>query len=107
MQVSDYIQNTFPELKLRPPLFYNWETGIRFELGVGYSHKEAYENSPYLQRTYKRAVTLFRSLHAPNDDIYIIVDVNDFADGKTFQRKLKGLSPYIKEKRILKTNEKR
>lgn len=101
MQINEYIQNTFPELELRPPLFYNWETGIRFELGVDYTHKEAYENSLYLQKTYKRAITLFKSLHDPNEDIYVAVDVNDYADGKTFRHKLKIFSPYIKEKKTL------
>ncbi|MFP3887505.1 hypothetical protein U8V97_18885, partial [Priestia filamentosa] len=31
---KDYMHKTFPNLELRPPLFYSWDVGIRFELGV-------------------------------------------------------------------------
>ena len=76
-------------------MFYSWKIGIRFELGVDYDSDFAYENSPYLQGVYKRAITLFKSLHSNNDDIYIVVDVSDYADdfklkSKTFSRYIKG-----------------
>jgi len=96
-----YIQEKYPNLELRPPLFYNGDIGIRFELGVDYDAEYAYENSPYLKGAYKRAITLFESLHSPSDDIYIVIDVNDFADGKTFKRKLNIFSKYVKEKSVL------
>ena len=63
MLLNDYINENFPNFSLRPPLFYNWEIGIRFELGVGWDRENNYENSPYVQRVYKRAITLFESLH--------------------------------------------
>jgi hypothetical protein len=96
-----YMQENFPHLELRPPLFYNWDIGIRFKLGVDYDFKNIYENCPYLEGVYSRAVTLFKSLHSPQDDIYIVVDVNDFADGKTYKNKLKIFSKYVKEKSAL------
>ncbi|WP_096272402.1 DUF3885 domain-containing protein [Paucisalibacillus globulus] len=95
------MQEKYPNLELRPPLFYNWDIGIRFELGVDYDAEYAYENSPYLKGAYKRAITLFESLHSPSDDIYIVIDVNDFADGKTFKRKLNIFTKYVKEKSVL------
>ncbi|WP_260287824.1 DUF3885 domain-containing protein [Peribacillus aracenensis] len=99
MLLNDFMNGNFPNLELRPPLFYSWKTGIRFELGVDYDSEFAYENSPYLQGVYKRAITLFKSLHSYNDDIYIVVDVNDYADG--FKHKSNTFSRYIKEKSIL------
>jgi hypothetical protein len=101
MLLNRYIRAKFPNLELRPPLFYNWDIGIRFELGVDYDVKYAYENSPCLKGVYKRAITLFKSLHSPNDDIYIVLDVNDFGDGETFKHKLNIFSKYVKEKSVL------
>ena len=101
MKLNGYMHKTFPNLELRPPLFYNWDIGIRFELGVDYDSDKVYKNCPYLERVYKRAITLFESLHSPNDHIYIVVDVNDFADGKAFKHKLNTFSKYVKEKSVL------
>ncbi len=36
MKLNDFMQETFPNLALRPPLFYSWDMGIRFELGVNW-----------------------------------------------------------------------
>lgn len=101
MVLERYMLRNFPNLELRPPLFYNWDIGIRFELGVNYDVDDASENSPYIKEVYKRAITLFKTLHLPNDDIYLVVDVNDFADSETFKRKVNIFSKYVKEKSVL------
>ncbi|MEG0385069.1 DUF3885 domain-containing protein [Solibacillus cecembensis] len=101
MLINDYINRNFPNFNLRPPLFYNWEIGIRFELGVGWDRKYNYENSPYVQGVYKRAVTLFEALHLQNEDIFVVVDVNDFGDGKSYKHKTRLFSPYVYEKSTL------
>ncbi len=98
MRLREYMLETFPNLELRPPLFYNGDIGIRFKLGVNYDCTNIYENCPYLEGVYNRAITLFQSLHSKTDDIYIVVDVNDFADGETFKHKLNIFSKYVKEK---------
>lgn len=98
MRLNEYMLETFPNLELRPPLFYNGDIGIRFRLGVNYDRNNIYENCPYLEGVYNRAITLFQSLHATEDDIYIVVDVNDYADGETFKHKLNIFSKYVKEK---------
>lgn len=99
MLLNDFMNENFPNLELRPPVFYSWKIGIRFELGVDYDSDFAYENSPYLQGVYKRSITLFKSLHSNNDDIYIVVDVSDYADD--FKLKSKTFSRYIKKKSVL------
>ena len=101
MLLNDFMNENFPNLELRPPLFYSWKIGIRFELGVDYDKNCAYKNSPYLQGVYSRVITLFKSLFSDKDDIYIVVDVNDYADGDTFKHKLNIFSRYIKDKSVL------
>lgn len=98
MRLKEYMLETFPNLELRPPLFYNGDIGIRFRLGVNYDCTNIYENCPYLEGVYNRAITLFQSLHSKTDDMYIVVDVNDYADGETFKHKLNIFSKYVKEK---------
>lgn len=100
MGLNEYMLETFPNLELRPPLFYNGDIGIRFRLGVNYDYNNIYENCPYLEGVYNRAITLFQSLHATEDDIYIVVDVNDYADGETFKQKLNIFSKYVKRSPI-------
>ena len=100
MRLNGYMLETFPNLELRPPLFYNGDIGIRFKLGVNYDCNNIYENCLYLEGVYNRAITLFQSLHSKTDDIYIVVDVNDFADGETFKHKLNIFSKYVKESLI-------
>ena len=102
MQSDDYLQKKFPELKLRPPLFYNWDIAIRFELGPDGESNHDYENTTYLEQAYKRAVTLFKSIHSQEDNIYLVVDVDDFADNKAFTRKLSIFAKYVKDKSILR-----
>jgi hypothetical protein len=99
--LNDFMKENFPNFYLQPPLFYNWDIGIRFELGLEWKREYDYENSPYLQGVYNRAITLFESLHFNADDIYIVVDVNDFNDGKPFKHKLKAFSPYVRDKSVL------
>lgn len=103
MSLENYMREVFPDLKLRPPLFYNWETSIRFELGVNYDPISIDGHRQYLEGVYKRAITLFKAIHADRDELYIVVDVNDFEDGQTFKRKLNFFSKYIKEKSVLYT----
>lgn len=101
MFLEDFINENFPALELGPALFYSRNPAIRFELGVNYRSDYAYESSPYVQGVYYRAITLFEALHSQNDEILIVVDVNDFGNGKTFKRKLKAFSHYTKEKTVL------
>lgn len=101
MKLNEYMRTTFPQLALRPPLFYNWGVGIRFELGVDYRYDQIYENCPYMKGVYSRAIAVFQALHASDDELFLVVDVNDFADGKAFKHKLKAFSHYVKTKSML------
>ncbi|WP_243510280.1 DUF3885 domain-containing protein [Priestia filamentosa] len=104
MLLKDYMHKTFPNLELRPPLFYSWDVGIRFELGVEGEGEYAYPNKFYIQECYKRAITLFESLHSSSDDIFIVIDVNDFNEGKSIKRKLGNFSPYVEKPLLYRLN---
>lgn len=101
MSLNDYMLKTFPGLELKQPLFYNWNIGIRFELGVYRDCTSVYGEDLYLEGVYKRAITLFKSLHSPNDDIYIVVNVHDYGSRYAFKKKLNIFSKYIKDKSVL------
>lgn len=94
----------FSNLKLRPPLFYNWDIGIRFELGVEWKREYYYPNNPYILGCYKRAITLFEALHSPTNDIFVVMDVNDFDKGKNIKHKLKNFSPYVEKSLLYRLN---
>jgi hypothetical protein len=93
MLLKDFVNENFPNLELRPPLFYSWDIGIRFELGVEWKREYDYPNNPYVLGCFKRAITLFESLHSPSDDIFIVIDVNDFEKGKNIRHQLKNFPP--------------
>ena len=97
MQLNDFMHANYPGLELRPPLFYSWSIGIRFELGVEWKREYVYPNNPYILGCYKRAITLFESLHSPAEDIFVVIDVNDFDKGRNFKHQLKNFVPYVKK----------
>ncbi|WP_419884061.1 DUF3885 domain-containing protein [Peribacillus sp. B-H-3] len=91
------MHETFPDLELKPPLFYSWDTGIRFELGAEWKREYSYPNSPYVLGCYKRVITLFEALHSSDDDIFVSMDVNDCDKGKYSIRKFSNFSPYVEK----------
>ncbi|URT72721.1 DUF3885 domain-containing protein [Cytobacillus firmus] len=102
MELNNFMNENFTNLELRPALFYSWDIGIRFNLGVDYDSDCCYENSPYLRGVYKRAITLFKTLHLQEDVIFVVANVNDFGDNAAFNRKLNIFSKYIQDKSVLK-----
>lgn len=75
--------------------------GIRFELGIEWNREYDFKDSLYLLGVYKRAITLFNSLHSPNEKILVVIDVDDFGDGQKYNHKASLFSPYIYEKSTL------
>ncbi|MEK5389748.1 DUF3885 domain-containing protein [Margalitia sp. FSL K6-0131] len=95
MQLNDFMHENYPNLELKPPLFYSWDIGIRFELGVEWKREYDYPNNPYVLGCYKRAITLFESLHSPTEDIFVVMDVNDFDKGKNLKHQLNNFPKYV------------
>jgi hypothetical protein len=61
MRFNNYMSTVFPGLSLKPPLFYRWPIGIRFELG-----KEEPELT-YDEVTMRRACALYEAVFRPGD----------------------------------------
>ena len=104
MLLTDFMNENFLNLELRPPLFYSWDIGIRFELGIDWKREYDYPNNPYLLGCYNRAITLFDFVHSPADDIFVVIDVNDFNNGKNIKRHLKNFSPYVEKPLLYRLN---
>ncbi|WP_234969360.1 DUF3885 domain-containing protein [Bacillus massilinigeriensis] len=102
MQLNDFMHEYYPNLELRPPLFYSWDIGIRFELGVDWTSENSYPDRPYILGCHKRAITLFDALHSPTEDIFVVIDVNDFDKGRNLTHQLKNFSPFVKKSLLYK-----
>ncbi|PLS01807.1 DUF3885 domain-containing protein [Neobacillus cucumis] len=102
MKLSHFINKNFPNLELRPPLFYSWDIGIRFELGVEWKREYDFPDNPYILGSYKRAITLFKAVHSPTEEILVVLDVNDFDKGKTIRHQLKNFSRYVDKSLLFK-----
>ncbi|MFD0051733.1 DUF3885 domain-containing protein [Actinomycetes bacterium NPDC127524] len=96
------MHEAFPDLELKPPLFYSWDISIRFELGAEWKREYSYPNSPYVLGYYKRVIALFEALHSSDDDIFVIMDVNDCDKGKYGKRKFSNFSPYVEKPLLYK-----
>ncbi|MDQ0229024.1 DUF3885 domain-containing protein [Metabacillus malikii] len=99
MNVTDFMREAFPNVKLEPGLFYSWDIGMRFELGGKWTNEddEKYPDSPYLNRCYQRTITLFEALHNPEDDLFIVIDVYDYKNGKNIKRQLVNFPRYVEK----------
>jgi hypothetical protein len=69
-ELLDYLNKNFKDDILSPALFYNWDIGIRFELGSPY---RGIENPEYFNKLIERAVKIFEFVFEENDDLYVIV----------------------------------
>ena len=93
MKFQEFMNENYPELELKPPLFYNWDIGIRFALG----EEEEFDcpNNLYAFNCYKRAFALFESLHSPEEELFIVMDVNDFDKGRKLKHQLRNFPSYV------------
>lgn len=66
---QDYMQSNLHGISLEPPLFYNSDVGIRFELGVPY---RGVEDPSYFETVTKRSGALFESVFSESDELYIV-----------------------------------
>ena len=89
----------FDGLILRPPLFYLWEYGIRFEI----SHPELpFEEIVNLKQIYKRSKDIFNGIFKENDEILLVTNVYCQKDDIFLQKKPLGVyKKYIKNKMAL------
>ncbi|MBM7602469.1 hypothetical protein JOC75_000439 [Metabacillus crassostreae] len=98
--VSKFMEDHFDNLSLRPPLFYLWKYGIRFEISMpGVEHED--ENN--LQQINERTTTLFKSVFNQVDEMLLITDINcEKNDSFLQKRSTKVYQKYIKNKETVR-----
>ncbi|KOR90337.1 hypothetical protein AM231_15195 [Paenibacillus solani] len=100
MHIKDYMKNHFNDLVLCPPLFYNWDTGIRFELGdpsIDWAEKDK-----YMRQVYIRALEIYKALHNNDDELYVVTMAHFSNVPKQKVKKLNLYKRYINNKTVLK-----
>lgn len=97
MDLKTYLAEHFPNLTLeKPPLFYDWDVAIRFELGNPLMFGMSTEH--YMEQVYYRSLELFKALHDQEDEVLLITQAY-FADKPKHKvKKLNLYSKYIKKK---------
>ncbi len=83
MDLNKYLQKNFPSLEIKSPLFYNWDYGLRFEIGLPtipiFKDKEVF-NREYFEKALLRAKKLFEATFEPNDRVYAVFQ--RYSDGR-------------------------
>ena len=77
MKFDIYMKDNFPNLSLRPPLFYNWYYGLRFEIGdpnigVWKDENKTIVNNLYFGKALQRAKKLFEASFNSDDNVFCI-----------------------------------
>ena len=68
-EYKQFLEENFNGLKIKMPLFYNWENGLRFDLQVGDTNTEG-----YFEEVIKRSSALFRSSFSKTDRVFIVLN---------------------------------
>lgn len=86
--LNDYLTNNFPGLKLRKPLFYSWDIGLRFELGdpnMPWKIESKY-NEEYFNLLVSRAEQLFSKAFDHEDVIVVVLQAYCYGRKKLQKR---------------------
>jgi len=79
-----FLIDNFKGLRLRKPLFYSWDFGLRFDLQVGET-----DTDEYFKEVTRRASTIFQTAFDNSDKVFMV-----FMDFKNKRRKIR-FSNYI------------
>lgn len=77
MNLNKYLQENFPSLEIKVPLFYNWDYGLRYEVGVPNipiykDNNQEVLNKEYFEKALYRAKKLFEATFEPDDKICVV-----------------------------------
>ena len=94
--LSKFMMEHFNNLTLRPPLFYSWKYGIRFEISMPCVEHESKSN---LQQIEERITCLFNKAFNDGDKMLLITDIHcERKDSFLQKRPTKVYQKYIKDK---------
>jgi hypothetical protein len=88
----------FDNLTLRPPLFYLWKYGIRFEISIP---RVEHEDKSNLQQIEERINSIFNKVFNDGDEMLLITDIHcERNDSFLQKRPTKVYQKYIKDKEL-------
>ena len=67
-EYQHFLNDHFKGLRIRKPLFYNWDKALRFDLQVGET-----DTDEYFEEVLRRSTELFKSVFQPNDNVFIVL----------------------------------
>ncbi len=67
-EYRDFIRNNFQSLRLRKPLFYSYDFGLRFNLQIG-----EFNSEEYFLEVIKRATQIFETAFNESDKVFFIM----------------------------------
>ena len=92
-----FLKENFAELKLRKPLFYSWNIGLRFDLqGENLNTRD----DEYFVEVIRRATTIFETAFEPSDKLFFI-----FKDYRKCREKVRPTNYTFKQIDKLEKNE--
>jgi len=98
--LSQFMKEHFDNLTLRPPLFYSWEYGIRFEISMPWVEHEDKSN---LQQIEERINGIFNKVFYDTDKMLLVTDIHcEKNDSFLQKRPTKVYQKYIKDKELIK-----
>jgi|UniRef100_UPI0035B54621 hypothetical protein len=96
--LSLFMKEHFDNLTLRPPLFYLWKYGIRFEISIP---RVEHEDKSNLQQIEERINSIFNKVFNDGDEMLLITDIHcERNDSFLQKRPTKVYQKYIKDKEL-------
>ena len=96
--LSQFMKEHFDNIPLRPPLFYSWEYGIRFEISMPWVQHEDRDN---LQQIEERNNGIFNKVFHDNDEMLLVADIHCEKNDTFLQKRpTKVYQKYIKNKEL-------
>lgn len=105
MNTVDYfVSNHFDRLILKPPLFYTWKYGIRFEIAMPSTME--HQDPRNLQQIKERSIGIFDHAFHDADEILLMTDVHcEKKNTLLWKRPTNVYVKYIKKKELRKTRK--
>ena len=94
-EYRQFLNNNFKGLRLKMPLFYSWNFGLRFDLQVGGTNTDE-----YFKEVTRRASIIFQTAFEKSDKVYLV-----FMDYKYKRRKIRFENFTFKQVSNLKKTE--
>lgn len=96
--LSQVMKEQFNNLTLRPPLFYLWKYGIRFEISMPW---EEHEDKRNLQQIKERTNGIFNKVFNNEDEMLLITDIHCKRNDNFLQKRpTKVYQKYIRDKEL-------